>query len=234
MKKLFTIIPALLVCAACGGKKNTPDPGGNAPPPSMAILKFPDKSAVCTNGTIISDTTSSVVFTWNNAANTDSYTLHLKNLFNGINSVQTTSQTQLSILLRRNTPYSWFIVSGSKNSAVTAESEIWKFYNAGKGTVTYAPFPAEISAPGYGQHITVTSGVVKLSWKGSTVLAGTISDYDVYFGSISNPPAFKKGITTNYLENVSVLRGNTYYWKIITRDILGDTSDSGTYIFTVD
>jgi len=229
MKRGLMIISAIFILTGCGGKKNNPAPAS----PAAALLSSPSQNEVCTTGTVISATESSITFTWGASANTDSYQLTLKNLLTSTTTTKNTPATTLMLTLLRNTPYSWSITSISSKTSATAQSAIWKFYNAGPGVVTYAPFPAEIISPTFGQDITATSGTVNLKWAGSSVNPGTIANYDIYFGTTATPPVFKSGITSSFVNNVTVTSKITYYWKIITRDIEGNTSDSGLSQFTV-
>ena len=238
MKKALLSISVILVLMGCGGKSNNPAPAGtgtntSAPAPVAASLTSPAQNAVCTTGTVLSPTTSSITFTWAASANTDSYELDLKNLLTGATTSQSTSQTQLAITLSRNTPYSWYIVSQSAKTTATAQSDVWKFYNAGLGIVTYAPFPAAITAPTFGQSVTAMTGTVNLTWTGSSVNPNTIASYDVYFGTTASLAKLASAITNSFLNNVTVVSGATYYWKVITTDVNGNTSDSGLYQFTV-
>jgi hypothetical protein len=231
MKRELIIITLALVVMGCGGTKNN----NPAPilPPTQAVLNAPAQNQVCTTGTVISDSLSSITFTWAASANADSYELDLKNLLTGVTTTQTSSLPQLTVTLQRNTPFSWFIVSKSTKTTTTAESDIWKFYNAGKGIVSYAPFPAQLTSPTFGQNVTASGGTVNLTWKGSVVATGTIAGYDVYFGTTSTPAVLKSGVTDSFLNNVAVSLKTTYYWKVITKDVLGNTSDSGLYQFSV-
>jgi hypothetical protein len=215
----------------CGGKSNPTPP--TVATPLRALLTAPAQNAVCTTGTVISTSQSSVAFSWNAAENTDSYDLILKNLLTSTSTTQNTTATQLTVTLARNTPYSWYVVSKSTKTNVTAQSDAWKFYNSGPGVVTYAPFPAEITAPLFGQNVTATSGKINLTWKGSSVTAGTIASYDVYFGTTSTPPLVYNAITNSFVNDVSVTSTTTYYWKVITKAVDGNTSDSGIFKFTV-
>ncbi|BAU52454.1 hypothetical protein [Mucilaginibacter gotjawali] len=229
MKRALVIISAIFILTGCGGKKNNPAPAA----PSAAVLSLPSQNEVCTTGTIISATASSITFTWNASANTDSYALTLKNLLTLATTTQNTSATKLTLTLLRNTPYSWSVTSLSSKTSTTAQSDVWKFYNAGPGVVTYAPFPAEIVSPTFGQLVTANAGTVNLKWTGSSVNPGTIVNYDVYFGTTAMPPVLKSAVTGSFINNVAVVSKTTYYWKIITRDIQGNTSDSGIFQFTV-
>jgi len=230
MKSRLLIMVLLLTAMGCGKKSSpTPTPAPDLTP-GKTVLTLPKQNEACTSGTIISATQSSVLFTWGTSNNADSYDLNLKNLLTGATTSQTTSTTQLQITLSRNTPYSWYIVSKSGKSATTVQSDTWKFYNAGAGTVSYAPYPADVVAPAIGQN--VAAGTVNLSWKGSSV-GGNITGYDVYFGTSTSPAALKNNVTDSFYNNVSVISGGQYYWKIVTKDANGNTSDSGLFQFKV-
>ncbi|ASU34331.1 hypothetical protein [Mucilaginibacter xinganensis] len=228
MREKLLVIPLLFLLIACGGKKNNPVPN-----PTMAALTLPTQNAVCTTGTIISNTQSSITFMWNAADNANSYDLYIKNLLTAATSTQTTTDTKLTVILSRNTPYSWYIISKSNRTTVTAQSATWKFYNSGPGVVTYAPYPAEITSPTYGQSIASTTGAINLTWTGSAIDNNTITNYDVYFGTTKTPAIFKNAISDSFVNGVSVISGTTYYWRVITRDVNGNTSDSGLYQFAV-
>jgi len=230
MRQAFILLTIVFTLTACGGKKNNPPPDVT---PAVALLSSPAQNEVCTTGTVISATQSSVTFTWEAAANASSYDLTLKNLLTAATETHNTSQTQLTLTLARNTPYSWFIVSKSTQTSATAQSDTWKFYNSGPGIITYAPFPAQIVAPTFGQIVTAASGTVNLSWKGSSVTPGDIINYDVYFGTTNSPALLAGAVTASFDNNVAVTSGTTYYWKVITRDMQGNTSDSGLSQFTV-
>jgi hypothetical protein len=230
MRKAALYIVVICLLMGCGGKKNNPTPPLS---PAKAILTAPTENAVCTTGTVISGTQSTITFTWNASSNTDSYDLVLKNLLTSATTTQSSSQTQLAVTLLRNTPYSWYIVSKSTKTATTAQSDTWKFYNSGPGVVTYAPYPADITSPTFGQSVAATSGTVNLTWTGSAVDNSTIINYDVYFGTSSTPALFKSAVTDSFVDGVSVTSGTTYYWKVITQDVNGNTSDSGVFQFSV-
>jgi len=225
------ILIALLVAiiSGCGGgKKNEPKPPS---PPTKAVLTAPAQNGICVTGTVISGTQSSVTFMWNAANNTDVYEVVIKNLLTSTTTSQSTNKTQLAVTLLRNTPYSWYVVSISGQLKTTAQSDTWKFYNSGPGVAVYAPYPAEITAPIYGQQ--VNAGTVSLTWTGSTVENAAITGYDIYFGTTNTPALFKSNITGSFVNGVAVTSGNTYYWRVVTKDENGNSSDSGLYQFSV-
>ncbi|HWJ28593.1 MAG TPA: hypothetical protein VNS32_18770 [Flavisolibacter sp.] len=235
MKKLTYIIAiASLFTAGCR-KHNG---GGNPPPtptpavPGKAVLMSPTQNEACTSGTVISDAQSSIVFKWNAAENAESYDLHIKNLVSGTESTQNIPSTQATVTLNRSVPFSWYVVSKSSKSTTTATSDTWKFYNSGPGTVNYAPFPAEPVAPMPGTTITATGGKITLDWSAGDV-DNDIVNYDVYMGTTTVLPIIKEKTSESILNDVSVVSGTTYYWKVVTRDAKGNTSASSVYSFTV-
>jgi hypothetical protein len=243
MKRQLLALMICLVILSCGGKGNNPQPGGGGgtggggtttpPAPAQASLVSPAQNAVCTTGTIVTDSTSAITFSWDASSNTSSYQVSIQNLLTNAVITQTSAQTKVTVTLLRNTPYAWFVVSSSTKTTTTTQSTTWKFYNAGTGTVSYAPFPADIVSPTFGQVVTPSGGAVSLSWQGSDVLAGSIASYDVYFGTAKTPPLLQSNITATTISNLPVSENTTYYWEVITKDNLGNTSSSGIYQFTV-
>ena len=100
-------------------------------PPTAATLMFPENNTECNEGVIISDTETDVLFKWEEAANASSYVLQITNLNAGTSRNISTMSTEFLIRILRGTPYSWSVKSKSGTSTATAESEVWKFYNAG-------------------------------------------------------------------------------------------------------
>ncbi len=226
MRKYAIIILAAASTLIAGCKKNVTT---GAPDPQQATLTFPAQNSACTTGTVISSTQSTIVFTWNSSSNTDSYEIDIKNLLTGTIATQTVTSNQYTATLLRDTPYSWYVVSKSSSSTVTAKSDVWKFYNAGVGTVSHPPFPADNLSPSFGQ--SVTAGTINLTWTASDP-DNDIATYDVYFGTTNTPAISKSNITDKFVNGVTVTSGTTYYWKVITKDNQGNTSDSGTFQFS--
>lgn len=205
-------------------KKSATGPSGI--PPKTSGLISPARNELCTTGTILSDTESNITFVWGDAENANLYELIYKNLETGKVINVSTSATSITVKLTRNTPYSWMIISKSLTTMQTATSEVWKFYNAGIGGTTYAPYPAELNYPSIGASIRPVSGKISLAWNGADV-DGDITNYAVYFGTTEDPPLYKEGITTTNLADISVNNNTTYYWMVVTRDSKGNTSNSG-------
>lgn len=233
MNILKYILPVLLIgiLSSCGGDSDNDDPDPVViTPPDATTLVFPENNSECLEGTIISDTESSVTFLWNNSDNTDSYTVNLTNLDTNASQTLSASTNELEITLQRGTPYSWKVTSKSDDTDETAESDLWKFYNAGPAIENYAPFPAEAIYPTVGSSI--ASGSVTLSWEGSDV-DNDIDAYDLYIGE-SNPPTTLLGNTSTESIDFEAVSGKIYYWKVITYDTAGNTSNSEIFQFKVD
>ncbi|MGC6431682.1 MAG: hypothetical protein ACON5F_11615 [Jejuia sp.] len=224
-------ITALSCSGRDGGDDMTdPDPGQvNAP--SAASLVFPEQNSECTTGSNLSSTESTIVFDWNDADNTTSYQLFVKNLETQNMQNYTSNVSERSVTISRGTPYSWYVVSRNSGNE-TAQSTTWKFYNAGEATSSYAPFPAELVAPALAQTLASSTSSITLEWKGEDV-DNDIKVFEVFFDTM-NPPATKVSTTESSSLNVDVNSGNIYYWNIITIDNNGNNSESQIFSFSVD
>jgi len=220
---MFLCFFALLVCC-----KKSPKP------PKAAQLVYPLQNSECTTGVDVAHTDNSEVeFKWDASSRTDFYELKVTNLSTNLTQTHTTAQTSLKVVLEKGLGYSWFVTSKSDELSETAASTIWKFYNAGVET-TYPPFPAEIITPKSGQTVFKDlNNEIKLEWSGTDVDDDLIG-YEVYLSSTTPPTVL---VASSDPENnevkVSVLAATIYYWKVITTDAEGNSSDSGIYEFKV-
>ena len=201
--------------------------------PSSVKLVYPHENSLCNEGTNLTPLESTVLFEWKSSNNTDNYELELKNLSSGVVTNHQTINTEISVVIKRATPYEWFVISHSNSSSIAAKSSTWKFYNAGEGVQSYAPFPAEIVFPLMAETISVNDNIVDLEWTGNDV-DNDIINYDVYFGTTQEPSLLQSEYEESSLNNVSVESNTIYYWKIISRDLKGNTSDSGLYQFKIE
>lgn len=228
MKKVILLMIVLFLLTTCGDDNNFDLPQN----PSAALLIFPYENSLCTEGTDLSLTESTVLFEWENDLYTDQYELKLKNLLTGKQRSFKVNSSQISITLKRATPYEWYIISSSEAVSEIIQSDIWKFYNAGIATTTYVPFPAEIVSPMMSSSIANTSNTIDLEWKGSDV-DDDIIGYDVYFGTKVPIEIIESNLDESFLNNVAISSNTVYYWKIITKDSQGNKSDSGVYQFKI-
>lgn len=225
MRNVLIVIFLITVLSGCS-KTEVPLP----PSPLAATLVFPFENSLCNEGTNLTSTQSTVLFEWKPGDHTDSYTLVLKNATTGSQTTHKTTNTELAVVIDRAAPYQWYVISESNAVAETAESNLWQFYNAGEAVQSYAPFSAIILSPTMAEPVTTTNEVT-LKWTGND-LDGDIEGYDVYFGTNTIPDIYVSDVTETEL-TVPVVSGTIYYWKIITKDALGNTSDSGVYQFKI-
>ncbi len=223
---LLVVAFALFSCGGSGGGGDD-DGSGTILPPEAAVLTFPNKDEECNQGTILSSSESRVTFEWESSANTNSYTVVLKNLDTNEESETGVNSNLASITIKRNTAYSWHVISKSNKTTTIATSETWKFYNAGEGVENYAPFPADLVAPSMGAEV---ASPVTLSWSGSDV-DNDITSYEVYLDT-ANPPTNVQETTSNTtIENIALDADTVYYWRVKTTDESGSNSLSPVFEF---
>jgi len=225
MKK-FSVIFILLLLFNCSSENS----GSTIPTP--AALTFPDNNKECTTGIEVNATQSSVTFKWSASANTDSYDIIIKNLDTNSSLTFSSTTNEKAITINKATPYSWYVISKSTTEIETAQSETWKFYNAGDGVQSYAPFPAELIAPAMGSNLTGVT-TVTLEWLGSDV-DNDISGYDIFIDTTSPPTTQLGGNQTETTIDAAVTAGNVYYWRVVTTDSEGNNSESEIFSFRVD
>ena len=226
MRKVCLLSLCISLFAACGVDQNLLEALAGE---KSVQLVFPENISECTEGTIISETQSEVVFRWTDIGENSNYQVNLTNLISNTTETITSTSTELAITLERGIPYSWFI---SDSIAGVVRSDVWSFYNAGPGVESYIPFPAAAIAPVSGTIITISSSI-DLVWNASD-LDDDIVEYDIYFGLDANPPLFREKLIDSFLNDVTITSGVTYYWKVITRDSIGNESNSEIFNFQVE
>lgn len=217
----------LALIVSCSGDDGPP------PAPEGASLIFPEQNSECTTGTPLNGELTHITFRWEASKNTDRYTLNVVNLETNVPQTISTASTSASLSLAKGTPYSWTVISRNNKSEQLASSETWLFYNAGEQT-GYAPFPAQLVGPGSGSTVQKNlADQVVLSWQGADV-DGDIETYQVFF-SQTKPPTTLIGTTNAQTMQlpVDVESNIIYYWKVITTDAVGNSSDSGIFEFRV-
>ena len=223
---IFGVLVMFLL--SCGG-------GDDGPPPSPegALLVFPERDSECTTGVSISETLSQVTFEWQQANNTDRYTLTVINLNTNTPQAISTINTSASLSIEKGAPFSWSVLSSNSETDDTATSESWLFYNAGSQT-TYAPFPAQIQFPEAGSTVQANEeGQIALSWIGADV-EDDIMTFEVYFSEVNPPETLLTSADAETVQaTANVTAGRTYFWRIVTTDSEGNSSDSGVFDFRV-
>lgn len=223
-QKLSLLLIILLV--ACG--KDSPKP------PEAAVLIFPQKNSECITGISLNNTSSQVEFRWLAAKYADTYQLKFTNVLT--NSSVTSAPTEalsVRVPLLKGVPYQWTITTENNETQEIAVSEAWYFYNAGTET-TFPPFPAQINEPLSGASVARDlNNEVTLGWTGADV-DNDIATYDVYLDTVANPQLLLASTSISITElPASVAADTIYYWRVVTTDREGNSSDSGTYSFRV-
>jgi len=216
-----------LVFLSVGCKKDDPKA------PEQALLVFPERNSECTTGQNLSETTSRVEFRWQASDHTESYELRVTNINTGTTQTAFVQTPFASVTLSKGVPYSWLVISKNTQVTNTAVSDQWLFYNAGSQT-NYAPFPAEMVEPELAANVFKDiNNEVTLRWIGADV-DNDIESYEVYF-SMETPPgtlvASPDAESTDLKVDVST--NGIYYWRVVTKDQAGNSSDSGIFDFRV-
>ena len=228
MKKIVLLFGGLiLLLISCAQEDPIPiEPG-------VASLISPANNETCLDGTSLNDTQSNVSFSWSGASDALSYEVVISNLLTQSSQTYTAPSNQTTIALSKAEPYSWIVKSIGEDGSTPSESERWKFYLSGEGTINYAPFPSELISPRSGANITPDiNNLVILNWNGSDV-DGDLTRYEVYLDQINATTLIS---TLDFEANdtsleVEVENNTTYYWKIIALDANGNQSNSGVYAF---
>jgi len=224
MRKIWHLLILLLSISSCGVDLDVVE----LIQPTISIeLIFPENNSECTEGIVISEEQSELIFLWSDENNSGLYTVHLINIITQETRQLESSATELPIILERGVPYTWF-VTGTRNR----QSETWSFYNEGPGLDSFIPFPATAVSPVSGATVSQTSTSINLIWTAEDLDADIVG-YDVYFGQNADPDLLETDVTESRFNNVPVSEGNTYYWKIVTKDSIGNESISNIFSFTV-
>lgn len=237
------LIIAVILFVGCGGSDSddapTPPPMNGTddepavPNPERATLVFPENNSECTTGIVnpANENLSTITFEWNASANTDSYTITVTNLNTSASVFFIANSTSSDITVERGVPYSWFVTSRANGTTFTTDSNIFRFYNEGPGIENYAPFPAEAVSPTRGQNLSGISSV-NLIWTGSDI-DNDIVDYEVFFGTNGAELPSIATVTDASLNDIEVISGKTYFWKVVTKDSVNNSSTSETFNFRV-
>ncbi len=229
IKNIISISLYLIIIVSSCSSEQDDTAMTSEPAPAAAALIFPENNTECNEGTVINETETDVLFQWQEATNASSYILQITNLNDGTSRNISTLSNEFLIRVLRGTPYSWSVKSLASGTTQTTESEVWKFYNAGLPQESHPPFPAEAVSPQSGA--SVNEGVVNLQWE-ATDIDNDIASYTMYLDTV-NPPANEIGSTSNTNTNSTVTSGEVYYWKVVTIDQNGNTSNSQIFEFSV-
>lgn len=214
-------ISILIFSCSKTGETITPAVVVVVPPPTAASLSLPANNTVCYEGANVSSLTSDVSFSWSTAKDTEIYDLVITNLNTLTNTTKSiNSDNKTTVTLLRGMPYRWQVISKSNKSKETASSDIWKFYLAGDGASTFAPFPAVIISPTSGASVSANAGKVTLIWSGADP-DSKVLNYEIYMDTLQSKVLNRQvapSLTTNTNLLVAVKSGRVYYWSVKSSD----------------
>jgi hypothetical protein len=169
------------------------------------------------------------------------YILKVTNLNTNTVQEQSSSNTSLSMALKRGTPFSWKVVSKSNSTTQTAESGTFRFFNAGAPVENHTPFPAEAVSPSRGATLTgVTS--ITIEWESSDI-DNDLAAHTVQLlvsSEVLDQVDFNNETTVTYqttttqsINEVAVEAGKIYYWQVKSQDEVGNSATSEIFEFRV-
>jgi len=231
-------VTLLTACGSDSGGGTTP-PGPDPGPepiaaPGKASLTLPENNKPCETGEV-SGSTASVIFTWSQGSDTESFDLSITNSdTNQVTNRAGLTTTTATVPLTRGHRYEWKITSKNKGTETTA-SDTYKFYLAEDGEENAAPFSAEAVYPQPGSSVTKSeNNTVTLEWEAADPDSDTLT-YTLYIDTVDGRQEATEentGLTTNTKE-VAVDSGTIYYWSVTTSDgSISVTSD--VFSFRVD
>ncbi len=125
------------------------------------------------------------------------------------------------------TMYYWRIIAWDNHDAST-QGSIWDFTTLQEPNNPPGPEPSN-PVPGDGAtNVDVTVG---LSWTGGDPDGDTVT-YDVYFGTTSSPPKVASNQSLTTYDPGTLEYTTTYYWKIISWDSHGVSTEGSIWQFT--
>ena len=209
---LFSILITLVGCK---------DP---IPAPDAAILVAPEDNVSCLY-VPLNTATANVLFSWQQALNTDDYVLKVRSEATGIETTTPTENTSLRLTLDRGEVYGWKVVSRSEASAEETESNTRYFFLEAQQQLAHLPFPAKLVSPEEEEVVELNNGNVEFSWEGAD-LDSDISSYNILLGGTETSlETIASGLTQSSY-SYAVEMGNQYYWQVETIDREGNRSSS--------
>jgi hypothetical protein len=199
--------------------------------PDAVFLIFPTNQNNCSSSTIIDESRSQVDFSWSEALNTDQYEIVIENQSNKLQTKIISLKNNTSIILERGINYSWWVISKSNKSSITAKSLTWQFYLEGPSIVEHLPFSAVLLDPKNEEEINLNNeNKYILKWSGND-LDDDIDFYSLYLGNSMGEMEILENNIKNQEIEIELLKQKTYYWKILTIDLKGNNSSSQIYSF---
>ena len=194
------------------------------PAPDAAVLIAPEDNIRCLY-VPLNTASANVLFSWQQALNTDDYLLKVRSEATGIETTTITENTSLRLTLDRGQVYSWKVVSRSEASAEETESNSRYFFLEAQQQLSHLPFPAKLVSPEVEEVVDLNNGNVVFSWEGAD-LDGDISTYNLLLGSSENNLEIIASNLTQSSHSHPLETGSHYYWQVETIDAEGNRSSS--------
>ncbi len=137
------------------------------------------------------------------------------------------TNTTYSPSLTENTTYYWKIVAHDGKGGM-GYSPIWSFTTLSSNN---PPGAFSLTYPANGA-INIPHDDILITWETSTDPDGDPVTYDVILSTSTNPTTVVSSAQAGTSFNPVLLRGNTYYWKVVAKDDQGGTRESETWSFT--
>ena len=128
--KITVVVLLLVTMTACpgGSDDGSDDPLGGGGDPGSVNLVFPENNTECSEGIVLNDTQTTIIFRWEAREGIDLYEVNLTDLTTGNISKLDTDANELAIVLTRGVPYEWFVASMAQGSEKIANSETWPLF----------------------------------------------------------------------------------------------------------
>jgi hypothetical protein len=203
--------------------------------PSEVSLISPLENQTCEEGINSEEDRSRIFFEWEPALNAQSYDLVVKDLETGVNFItyEEIYDTKKELELVHNRAYSWYVISKHSGSDETGVSPTWNFFFVGEPKENYAPFPASIIYPEFGESVDSSDGTVDLKWEASDPDGDNLM-YTVYLDEVDGMQEPSENLSNFEDTDLSIQleTGKTYFWRVKSTD--GSSSSySQIYKFTV-
>lgn len=206
------------------------------PDPSPVKLLTPTNGNNCESAIPINLIESKVNFSWVKSENTDKYELVVKNSsqnkiyteeLDGSDIENDIQNIYYNMLLLTSETYTWHVLSKSISSPVSTQSDVWQFYLEGNVEPDYIPQPSNLNYPENESTLSLEeSDLIKFSWS-SKDEDNNVDYYHFYLGQeIENLLRVGDDIKQSTYEQKLEIN-KIYYWKIMTFDTQGNSSDSG-------
>lgn len=196
--------------------------------PSTPSLIYPSNELVCID--------NELEFEWNASTDEDgdpiTYYVEVaydRDFLEMVEAITTNELTRLFLLDKGETLY-WRARASDDESNFSNYSSIWRFYTEAEPEANQLPSQPELLNPAI--DTIVTGLTADLTWNTSDG-DGDPLIYDLYFGINENPPLHEEGYE-NSTYTISIEAGNTYYWKIVSKDNRGGVSIGPIWSFSAE